>query len=50
MPVGDPLAWLPAGFVHPTRVELSSGHHLRPISADDVGIDYPAVMGSRERL
>jgi hypothetical protein len=35
---------------HPDRVELPTGHHLRPIRADDVDIDYPAVMGSRERL
>jgi len=34
----------------PRRVELASGHHLRPIRASDVDIDYPAVMGSRERL
>jgi hypothetical protein len=44
------MDWLAAGFEHPQRVELSSGHHLRPIRADDVEIDYPAVMGSRERL
>jgi hypothetical protein len=43
-------AWLPQDFAHPERVELSSGHHLRPIRAADVDIDYPAVMGSRERL
>lgn len=42
--------WLPAGFAHPTRVELACGDHLRPIRADDVAIDYPAVMGSRQRL
>jgi hypothetical protein len=42
--------WLPATFAHPDRVELSTGHHLRPIREDDVGIDYPAVMGSRGRL
>lgn len=42
--------WLPAGFVHPRHVPLATGHHLRPIRADDVGIDYPAVMCSRERL
>lgn len=42
--------WLPDGFVHPQRVELPTGHHLRPIREDDVDIDYPAVMGSRERL
>lgn len=44
------MSWLPDGFVHPERVELSTGHHLRPIRAGDVDIDYPAVMGSRERL
>jgi hypothetical protein len=42
--------WLPDGFEHPERVELPTGHHLRPIRAEDVDIDYPAVMGSRERL
>jgi hypothetical protein len=44
------MAWLPDGFVHPERVELDTGHHLRPIRASDVDIDYPAVMGSREQL
>ena len=44
------MGWLPDGFEHPERLELSTGHHLRPIRADDVDIDYPAVMGSRERL
>jgi hypothetical protein len=44
------VSWLPADFVHPTRVELATGHHLRPIRATDVDLDYPAVMGSRERL
>lgn len=43
-------AWLPEGFEHPTRVELVPGYHLRPIRATDVDLDYPAVMGSRERL
>ena len=43
-------SWLPPDFAHPTHVELDSGAHLRPIRADDVAIDYPAVMGSRERL
>jgi RimJ/RimL family protein N-acetyltransferase len=42
--------WLPAGFRHPERVDLPTGHHLRPIRATDVDIDLPAVMGSRERL
>ena len=44
------MTWLPEDFVHPERVALASGHHLRPIRADDVDIDYPAVMGSRARL
>lgn len=44
------MAWLANGFEHPHRVDLRTGHHLRPIRADDVDIDYPAVMGSRERL
>jgi hypothetical protein len=42
--------WLSEDFEHPERVELETGHHLRPIRADDVDIDHPAVMGSRERL
>jgi len=44
------VTWLPQGFEPPERVELATGHHLRPIRADDVDVDYPAVMGSRERL
>jgi hypothetical protein len=44
------MAWLAEGFVHPQRVDLPTGHHLRPIRESDVAIDYPAVMGSRERL
>lgn len=44
------MDWLPAEWRHPTRHELPTGHHLRPIRESDVDIDYPAVMGSRERL
>lgn len=44
------MGWLPDDFTHPERVDLPTGHHLRPIRADDAEIDYPAVMGSRERL
>lgn len=44
------MAWLTPGFVAPERVELATGHHLRPIREADVDIDYPAVMGSRDRL
>jgi hypothetical protein len=42
--------WLPADFEHPTRLELPTGHHLRPIRATDIDLDYSAVMGSRHRL
>ena len=42
--------WLPSAFKHPTRVDLPTGHHLRPIRAADVDIDLLAVMGSQERL
>ena len=42
--------WLPAGFVHPARVEVPFGHHLRPIRPEDTELDMVAVMGSRERL
>ena len=44
------MTWLADGFDPPARVDLATGHHLRPIRAADVDIDYPAVMGSRERL
>jgi len=43
-------SWLPAAWEHPVRVDLSTGHHLRPIKATDVDLDMQAVMGSRERL
>lgn len=44
------MPWLLEGFHHPERVDLPTGHHLRPIREADTDIDYPAVMGSRERL
>jgi RimJ/RimL family protein N-acetyltransferase len=46
----DAPSWLPAGWAHPTRVDLPTGHHLRPIREADLALDHPAVMGSRERL
>ncbi|NYE36329.1 RimJ/RimL family protein N-acetyltransferase [Nocardioides cavernae] len=46
----ETTTWLPRGWDHPTRVELATGHHLRPIHPDDTDLDMPAVMGSRERL
>jgi hypothetical protein len=42
--------WLPAEWQPPHRVALDTGHHLRPIRADDVDLDMSAVMGSQERL
>jgi hypothetical protein len=44
------VTWLPEGFIHPERANLPTGYHLRPIREADVDMDYPAVMGSRERL
>jgi len=44
------VVWLPDDFEHPLRLDLDTGHHLRPIREADVDLDYPAVMGSRERL
>jgi RimJ/RimL family protein N-acetyltransferase len=44
------MGWLPDGFVTPDRMDLPTGHHLRPIREADVDIDLPAVMDSRERL
>jgi hypothetical protein len=43
------MAWLPADFIHPTRVRICDGNHLRPVTAAD-DLDYPAVMGSQPRL
>jgi hypothetical protein len=43
-------AWLPTDFEPPQILVVPPEHHFRPIRASDVGIDYPAVMGSRERL
>ena len=44
------MAWLPGDFAHPTMLPVMDGFHLRPIRESDTEIDYPAVMGSRERL
>lgn len=44
------MSWLPPSFVHPSRLDLPYGLHLRPIKASDVDIDFPAVMGSQQRL
>ncbi len=44
------MGWLRDDFALPERADLPTGHHLRPLREADVDIDYPAVMGSRERL
>jgi hypothetical protein len=44
------MPWLPDDLITPVVVELPTGHHLRPIRASDVALDYPAVMSSRQRL
>jgi RimJ/RimL family protein N-acetyltransferase len=44
------MSWLPADFVHPSRVDVDVDHHLRPIRATDVDLDMVAVMGSQARL
>src|SRR5262249_58899875 len=45
------MSWLPDDFVHPVHVPVpGTALHLRPIREADTAIDYPAVMGSRERL
>jgi hypothetical protein len=44
------MAWLPADFTHPARVPVCDGYHLRPVTAADADLDYPAVMGSQPRL
>lgn len=44
------MGWLPEGFETPQRVDLPTGHHLRPMGAADTEVDYPVVMGHREKL
>src|SRR5690348_13875292 len=45
------MSWLPKDFVHPVFVAVpGTALHLRPIKEADTALDYPAVMGSRERL
>ncbi len=44
------MGWLPDDFEHPLVMPVGPLHHLRPIRADDVDLDMPAVMGSQPRL
>jgi hypothetical protein len=42
--------WLPPGWQPPTRFELPTGHHLRPVRSSDVNLHLRAVLESQERL
>ena len=44
------MSWIDRGFEYPARLDLPSGHHLRPIRAADAEIDQPAVMETQARL
>jgi hypothetical protein len=44
------MGWLPEDFTHPLRVPIAGGYQLRPITAADTDLDYPAVMIARDRL
>jgi hypothetical protein len=44
----DPDSWLPPNWSNPIRVELPTGHHLRPIRSTDVDLHVRAVLDSRE--
>jgi hypothetical protein len=35
----------PEAFKHPERIELSTGHHLRPTREADIDIDYLGPLG-----
>jgi hypothetical protein len=42
--------WLSPTVRVPARLDLPTGHHLRPIRVEDLAIDYPMVMGCQPRL
>ena len=44
------MTWVDPAFERPARLDLPTGHHLRPIRAADAEIDLPAVMATRDRL
>lgn len=45
-----PRVQLPADFQHPGRVELPTGHHLRPLNAADTDLHMRAVTESQTHL
>jgi CubicO group peptidase (beta-lactamase class C family) len=45
-----PRVQLPADFQHPTRVDLPTGHHLRPVTAADTDLHLRAVTESAAPL
>lgn len=46
----DMNEWLSPTVHVPDRLELPTGHHLRPIRVEDLALDYPTVMGCQPRL
>ncbi|GAA2724195.1 GNAT family N-acetyltransferase [Cellulomonas aerilata] len=46
----DVAPWVPAGWRAPDRLDVPTGHHLRPVRASDADLDLCAVTGSQERL
>ena len=54
VPTAPPLNasdhWLPPGWLPPRRLELPTGHRLRPIRPSDVNLHLRAVLESQERL
>jgi hypothetical protein len=44
------MTWIPEGFTHPERVDLSTGHHLRPIREADVDDFVPRWLTDTWRL
>lgn len=45
-----PVRRLPPRWRHPPRVEIATGHHLRPVTGSDVDLHLRAVLESRDRL
>ena len=46
----DDVDWLPNGFSHPRRLDLPTGHHLRPIRETDVDVLLDEHPVGRELL
>ncbi|MCC5946985.1 MAG: GNAT family N-acetyltransferase [Nitriliruptoraceae bacterium] len=42
--------WLSPRWRAPVRLDLPTGHHLRPIRVEDLAVDHPTVMRCQPRL